>query len=505
MKDIYKVFSGVFLITILLKLLDIGKNLLIASKLGVSSHSDIYLSIISIPESLVVLIGFDTIRGVVNSELSSIYSDKDNHEMWKVFSNLFHILIVASLAFLCLILFFRENIIQILLPGFSGEKEFQAHNIALIIFPIFFFKALTGFFLAFFYSLKKFYFPILLSSIISISVIISIFIYPTTTYLIYNLSYGNLAGNFLYFLVLLFILKQSYNIFIVNFKLEKLSKVILKECRNILLLVFLNQVYLFSRNYLASFFGDGAISSINYASSITGLISMIIFNTVFSALLSNLSSSFVHEPILQIEEKFFNTYFSVLYFTVPIVLIFVIAPQEVLKLVYMRGELEISDINIIKYPFIWESLSIISTVIILMPLSLYLAKKNYKLLTIIGSIIFLLGIALNFLFTKIFGYVGISIAGLCVGMFYGLILLYYTKSYFRLKFYFKRFSNIFINSLLTFLIAYFIKQLFFIDSDDFLSLSINLLLISLMVLITYFLMSKLFGLNYFQKVVEKLL
>ncbi|MCI0448510.1 MAG: hypothetical protein L0Y79_01840, partial [Chlorobi bacterium] len=53
LKDIYKVFSGVFLITILLKLLDIGKNLLIASKLGVSSHSDIYLSIISIPESLV--------------------------------------------------------------------------------------------------------------------------------------------------------------------------------------------------------------------------------------------------------------------------------------------------------------------------------------------------------------------------------------------------------------------------------------------------------------------
>ena len=71
-KYLLKTFSLLFIITLVIRFIDVVKNLYVASKIGVSDVSDIYLALIVIPDSLIVLIGFDTIRGVINSEFSGI-------------------------------------------------------------------------------------------------------------------------------------------------------------------------------------------------------------------------------------------------------------------------------------------------------------------------------------------------------------------------------------------------------------------------------------------------
>ncbi|MBK8983382.1 MAG: hypothetical protein IPM38_13935 [Ignavibacteria bacterium] len=77
MNSTSRVFSRLFIIVIFIKIFDVFKNLVIASVLGVSSSADIYTALISIPDSLIVLIGLDTIKGVVNSEYASLQKEDE--------------------------------------------------------------------------------------------------------------------------------------------------------------------------------------------------------------------------------------------------------------------------------------------------------------------------------------------------------------------------------------------------------------------------------------------
>ncbi|MBK9334795.1 MAG: hypothetical protein IPM96_20950 [Ignavibacteria bacterium] len=138
MNSTSRVFSRLFIIVIFIKIFDVFKNLVIASVLGVSSSADIYTALISIPDSLIVLIGLDTIKGVVNSEYASLQKEDEKNLIWNSFNNLFNILFYAGVIVVSVILIFNSAVIKILLPGFEGDKFLKAIEISYIIFPILF-------------------------------------------------------------------------------------------------------------------------------------------------------------------------------------------------------------------------------------------------------------------------------------------------------------------------------------------------------------------------------
>ena len=72
MKKLLKIFSTIIFFYIVVKITDVTKNLVVASILGVSLDADVYLGVLNIPDILLILIGFDSIKGVLNSEFSSL-------------------------------------------------------------------------------------------------------------------------------------------------------------------------------------------------------------------------------------------------------------------------------------------------------------------------------------------------------------------------------------------------------------------------------------------------
>ena len=133
----YKSISVIFLITIGIKLIDIIKNLIMASKMGVSNNADVFSALIAVPDSLLVLVGIDSIRGVVNSEYSTLYSDKKFDSIQNSFNNLFKIILIFSFPIFLLLFIFNNEIISIMFPGFSGMKKDLAVQISYFIFPVF--------------------------------------------------------------------------------------------------------------------------------------------------------------------------------------------------------------------------------------------------------------------------------------------------------------------------------------------------------------------------------
>jgi len=506
MNNIFKVFSRVFVISILIKIFDIVKSLIIASKFGVSSSADIFMAIISIPDSMLILLGLDTIRGVINSEYSSFYSKGNLQEINSSYKSLFNYLLIISFVITLLIFIFREQLIGILLPGFNDERYQKAVEIGIIIFPIIFFKVFIGFFQSIYNAFQKFYAPVSYPVIISVFVFISIFLPYYKNDLMYNLSYANLMGNGVIALLFFY---GIYKIGIVPdvkyFKLNELTKRILKNCVSIFILVMFNQIFIVSKNFFASYFGTGAISSLNYAGYLPVNISSFIFAVVFSVLLTKLSSSFATEKKSETKKLFFNTLLGLLFVLIPVSVYFILFKYDLLKLIFLRGNFDLDGINKIVIPFFWESLSMITFILFIVPTSLYLAKKKYFLMTKIGSIIYILGIFLNFILVRFIDFYGVAISQFVVGLLYGFFLLFFARKFLgRFGFYFWHLILLFVSGLITLTICYFCKgyvESFFYSNSlagSIINLGVNFLLLT----IIYLSVSKVLKVNYLEKIIR---
>lgn len=414
MKDLVKTFSVLFFISAAIRFVDVIKNLIVASKLGVTYQGDVFLSISALPDSLLILFGLDSLKGVVNSE----YSSELNSSVTRVkdsLNNLFWILVLAGLLITSGILLFKEPLIKILLPGFSNERLELALAISIFILPVFFFKPVGALLFAYYNSIKRFYYPVIFQVSVSVFILLMLVVPIQTDGLLYNISMGFLFGNIFYFLVML-----GPQIFNGNINLSKrpivdaLTKKVIKNCSTLFFVVVINQLYLFSKNFFVSYFDEGSIAAINYGSSVPVFVSAMTFTVVFGVLLNNLSKLYSQKDITEAAKLLSRTINSVIFLYVPIVIIFFVFGRNILNILYLRGNFDAAGIELTLIPFMIESVSLIPYVYFIFPVALYLAFKEYKKYSVIGIVVYGLGILANFFLTKYFGFYGVSIGSFVV-------------------------------------------------------------------------------------------
>lgn len=508
MNKVFKTFSFLFICTIIVKIIDVAKNLYVASFLGVSDSADIYLSLISLPDSIIVLLGLDTIRGVANSEFSSVFSIGKIKELKYSFQLILKYLMILGVVISFILYLLRGYIIDIFLPGFSGIKYELSYTVITFILPIFFLKILIGYIISVNNSMKKYYLPLLASSVISITIIASVLSFHHLGEIVYNLAIANLIGNCIYLVILLFLSSKLLSNFDwKSFKVDKLSKKIIYACLTTLVLVFVNQAYMSSRNFFLSYFPAGSISSVNYSQSITGIISALVFTSIFGIMLTNLSGLFSENKNEEARELFWNTLLHLSYLMVPIVLIFLTCSTEIVSIIYLRGSFTVENVLLTVKPFKWEALSMFAFILYILPTALYLAKKKYFLLTMLGSAVYIFGILLNYFLSDSVGYFGISIAGFIVALLYGLLLIFFTynfwdKPWLKLK---KLFTLVLCGGL-TILVYTVAEQFLYLDIEGIVypvntELFINLFIKTTIVLLAYFLFTTLMKVSYINKLI----
>lgn len=508
MNNVFKIISKIFVITIAIKILEIVKNLIIASKFGVSSSADIYMAVISIPDGLLILLGIDTIRGVVNSEYSAVFSGKEKDIIFTSYRNFVKILFIVAFLILIFAFVFRSQIISALLPGFTGEKYLKAVEISFIIFPIVFFKVFMGYFQSIYNAFQKYYTPVILPFVGTVIIFAAIFLPYYKGDLMYNLSFANLIGSILITMILFIgVYKMGGKPDLKFIVLDDLTKRIIKNCFSIFVLVISNQLYILSKNFFASYFGKGAISALNYATYIPASISTLAFAVIFSVLLSKLSSGFSTEGLSVTRKLYINTFLGLLFTFIPFIVIFMIFGKEILRLVYLRGNFDIEGINMTILPFFWESLSLLSFVIFIIPTALFLAKKKYMVMSKIGAAVYLSGIFLNYLLVSIFGFYGVSVANFFVTLLYGSLLFYESRRFLgRYGIFGKHFTLLVLSGLITFIVFYFAKGFVsgIISPDDFIKNLVFVVISSIFIFLVYLLVSNYFKVNYFPKLLEVL-
>jgi len=512
-----KTISSILIISSLLKIVDIFKNLLIASQFGVSENADVFSTVIILPEYLLIFLGFDTLRGVVNSEYSTWQIEKKNMELYNSFVGISSLLIKVTPLLIIILIIFKTQVISLLLPGFTGEKKKLAEVVLLIISPLVFFRSFIGFFQSLLNSFKSFYLPVIATSLVSFTIIFLIVFKLPTSELLFNIAIGTLFGNLLFFMIIgvgsfkaLSVnleMSLSWRFFIkelFTFKVNKSTLKVIKSCYSLFFVVIANVLFLGSKNYLASFFGDGMLSSINYASSIPTVITTLIFTSFFAYFLNRIASI----ETLDNENKqslFFKTLTGMLFLITLLVSFLTVNAREVLEVLFHRGNFTEVGISLTYYPFIWEILSMITFVITIIPTAFFIGVKKYSILNKIGTILYLCGIVVCVIFSNLFGYAGISAGVFFTQLIYGVLLLYLVnKEIGGFFIYVKQIVGIICVALITMVIIlgfkqYILKVLIFPNLDFYIQ---SVLYVGILHITIFFIASHLFGIEYYKKITK---
>lgn len=426
--------SLIFALSIILKCIDVGKNLIIASKFGVSENADVYSAIIVLPEFILIFLGIDTLRGVINSEYSSWIADNNKEELINSIYGISALLVCLTPFIVSLLILFRSEVIFLILPGFTGEKKLLAESTFVFVVPLVFFRSFISFSQAILNSLRSYYIPLLVNGIVSLTVISIVLLPILNTELILNIAFGNLLGNIVAFgFILLGVVnlieknlnsKLSFLAFfnvIRNLKIDTATVKILKSCYSLIYVVIANVLFLGSKNFIGSFFGDGAVSSINYASAIPTVITGLIFGAFFAYMLNKIAS-LDKDDIRSRKHIYFLVLISILNTVMILACFLFIFANEILEILYLRGNFDEIGITSTYYPFIWEVLSMVSFVSYIVPTAYFIAVKKYSLLNRIGTICFISGIGVCFFLSSLIGYVGISAGMFLTLLIYGIIL-----------------------------------------------------------------------------------
>lgn len=448
------------------------------------------------------MVGFDSIKGVINSEFSALRTSDKIDLLWKSFAKLAIIFTVLGLIILVFIVIFRYNIIDYLLPGFNGNKRELAVNVFLIITPVFLFKIIFSFTQAINNAFKKYYLPVLVPALINFTIVGSLLFSYYNNILIYNLAIGITVGNFLIIVIMIVSnIKLGARFSVSSLAFDDITKKVLKSVTIMVVIVIVNQLFFVSRNYLTSYMPDGSLSVLNYSTMVPNIFSVSIFTIFFNVLLNEVSSLLSVNAVNEAKDTFYNVIISIFYFIVPAVITLLICKSEILELIFLRGNFTPDKIELLYAPYMFEVLALIPYVIFICFVSLYLASKSYILFSKIGIPVFLFGILTNYLLSMQFGLYGISLSYFIISILYAAFLYYFSKKIFGKSGYFlKVISKILFSGFIVYLVLSLCNNLIGYKPNNIvyniLFISINLIL----VLSFYYLLTRLLKADYFKKI-----
>jgi putative peptidoglycan lipid II flippase len=326
-------------------------------------------------------------------------SDKGKKFIDTLFSAFFLIIISTSI----IIFFLVPWLIKILLPGFVGSShlpELITATKILLLSPIF--LGLSNFLSSITQMHRRFLIYALSPIVYNIGIIIGIiFLYPS--FGLNGLFYGVVIGAFLHMAIQIpFIFNKG--------SFPKFN--LMTEWRSIIhvILVSLPRTLTLSANQLASFFlialaslmSGGSISIFNLAFNLQSVPLSIIGVSYSSAVFPTLSKFFVENNRKQFLEKMIDSARHIIFWSVPIMVLFIVLRAQIVRTIYGAGQFDWSDTRLTAATLAIFIISVVGQSLILLFVRAYYAEGKTRKPLIINIISALIIAGLGYGLTKAF-------------------------------------------------------------------------------------------------------
>jgi putative peptidoglycan lipid II flippase len=398
------------------------KDVFLVSYFGTSSITDIYIISITIPTLF-----FSFFLSAIKSSFIPKYiniSSNESDENAKIFSSkIINITIFLIFLIISIVLFFTKEFVLLIAPGFDSEQI----NYAIIFTQISIFSLIFATLVALFSALLNikniFLIPPLTAIPMQIGIIFSIML--AANYNILFLPFGYLFSSFIQFFLLVFLLKKiSYShIWKFGFN-DKDVKNFIFTILPIFISVAISDLSKIVDKALASFFNIGAISTLDYAHKLTGIIESIVVMAILTAYFPSFAKA-AQSNSVGFKKAFREATLLILTLAIPGTIGVIIFSNQIVDLVYGYGNFDFESVKVTSEILAYYAPTIIFFSIRSLLIRSFYSFGNTSIVMYSTIISVIINLSLNFLlfyFTD-FGVNGLAISS-SIASFISLLFLF---------------------------------------------------------------------------------
>jgi putative peptidoglycan lipid II flippase len=336
----------VALSSLLSRFLGIFRDRILAGEFGAGDTLDIYYAAFRVPDIIFNLLVLGALSAGFIPILTALIRDHDatdkrqklkerNAKAWELVNDIMNLMIVTLVALSFIGIIFAPQIVRLMVPGFSPEKQALTASLTQIMFLSPIFLGISSILGGILQTFKRFFVYSLSPIFYNIGIIVGA-LYLVPIYGVFGLAWGVVLGAFFHMLVqlpLIFRLGYSYRIRL-NIRNENLRKIIYMMLPRTLSLATA-QINLLVITIMASHLSGGSLAVFNFANNLQSFpigIFGISFAVAAFPVLSNVA--FDKKKLVRNVSQVFR---QILFFIVPATVLLMSLRAQIVRVVLGTG------------------------------------------------------------------------------------------------------------------------------------------------------------------------
>lgn len=327
------------------------RYIIIANFFGTSDIFEAFLVAFRLPNIFRSIFAEGFTDSVATPVFSEYHGEKD--KIFEIGKHLFCVFTIILCAFTIFGIIFSKQLVMLIAPGYiSNLYKFNlAVSFTRITFIYLLLIGLSSVMISVLYSLKKFFIPAFNPAFLNISFILGILFF-SGYFKNYILVICVVVAGILELLLPLFTLRKEGFIFTLHFKesltdpaLKKMFKLFIPRIWSSIvyqLNVFLDTIFA----SLTQITGIGALAAIDYANRLVQLPFALIVLSIAPVIIVDLSKYHKEGNIEDFKRIFVFSFQNIIFFVVPIAVMFMFIPEAIIDVLFKRGEFGIYSLLI---------------------------------------------------------------------------------------------------------------------------------------------------------------
>lgn len=501
-KGILKSSLYVSILMIFFKLLGFIKQAIIANYYGANIETDIYNIAYGFVAGIAA-VSISSLSMVLVPICNRLFQNDNQEELNEFITNLFKFLFVFISAVILIVFFTAPYLAKLLAPNYDFNNLNILTKYLRILLPLLFFFAFELIFNSILSAKKQFIVTKLESFLYSVLVIIGcVFL---SEYLGIDVLIISQYLSYIIFILVLYLNSKKY------FKFSHCS---LKDEKNIKPLVYLSLPLIigYAATYInemigktmATYLAEGSVTAINYAQTVTQLVTSIIIVAVGNIMLSYFSNYVAMNDEEQIVNTLSNVLIGLCIILSPILIIVFYCSKDIISIIYFRGNFTESALIMTASCLRGYAIGFPFMAIRDINVKCMYAYSNTKMPMISGLISISINIVLCIILLPVIGLFGISISNsisMIIDAIITSLLLKQNIKTLNYKPLILNYFKIFACLIISFLVVLFFNK--FIDLSN-LNSFIRLLINSILVIMSYLCLVLLLKISIVKEVLGKL-
>ncbi len=334
----------VAVLSIVAKVLAIGRQMVLTSAYGASVTSDAYVLAQSIPNTVFNLVGM-ALGVSFTPTFQKIFAQNGKDEADRFTSNTVNILLVLITCVVAVLFLFARQVIQLFAGGASNEMiELAASFLRISAFSLYF-VGMNNVFQSYLKIKGRFFAVSVLGVPLSIIEIISVWVAVKTND--HMLAVGIVLACFAQWLVLTVDLRKTgyRHQAVLDWRSEHIRHILLLAVP-ILIGVCIDEVNVIIDKRIASGFDSGSISLLTYTHTLISIVHTVITVSINTVMYPQLAADAAAGNQMAVKSTLQSALNKSLLFTIPAMVGTIVFADPILQLLFMRGQFTYEDVQV---------------------------------------------------------------------------------------------------------------------------------------------------------------